>query len=101
MLRENDWEVDEYHETVPMSTYLVAFVVSDFTSISNVSQKGIRLEVAARPQAIANGDAEYALSEACKIMDYFVDYYNVSYPLKKSSKNSFSYSVIHFSSLYQ
>lgn len=68
-----------------MSTYLVAYVVSDFLSISNVTKKGIRVEVAGRPEAIQSGDGEYALSEACKIMDYFVDYYNVSYPLQKSS----------------
>jgi len=68
-----------------MSTYLVAFVVSDFTFISNVTERGVRVEVAGRPEAIKDGDAEYALSEACKIMNYFVDYYNVSYPLPKSS----------------
>lgn len=85
-LRDSDWEVDYYMESVPMSTYLVAFIVCDFKSISSYTQKGVFVEVAARPQAIEHGDAEYALSEACKMMDYFVDYYNVTYPLKKSSK---------------
>lgn len=69
-----------------MSTYLVAFVISDFTFVSKMTRKGIRVEVAARPEAIRNGDAEYALTEAAKIIDYFVDYYNVTYPLSKSSR---------------
>lgn len=88
--RDADWEVDYYNETVPMSTYLVAFVVSDFAVVSNRTNKGIIVEVAGRPQAIENGDGEYALTEACKIIDYFVDYYNVSYALPKSSKAVFN-----------
>lgn len=71
-----------------MSTYLVAFVISDFTLVSKMTPKGIRVEVAARPEAIRNGDADYALGEAVKIIEYFADYYNVSYPLSKSSKSN-------------
>jgi len=82
-----DWLVDIFEPTVQMSTYLVGFVVSNFNTIEAYSPKhGIRIEVAARPEAILHGDAEYSLNETAKIIDYFVDYFNVSYPLKKSSK---------------
>lgn len=65
-----------------MSTYLVAFVISDYLSIKKVSQKGILVEVAARRDAILNKDGDFALEKASKIIDYFVDYFNVSYPFK-------------------
>ena len=78
-----------------MSTYLVAFVVSKFEKINGTTPKGVLVEVAARPEAILNGEGDYALKEAMTIIDFFADYFNVSYPLKKSSKlkeNEFYYS---------
>jgi len=70
-----------------MSTYLVGFVVSSLDTIETYSPKHkIKIEVAARPEVILKYDAEYSLNETSKIMDYFIDYFNVSYPLKKSSK---------------
>lgn len=69
-----------------MSTYLVAFVVANYKSIKRNSTKyNIEVEVAARPDAIDNNEGVYALDEACKIMDYFSDYFQVEYPLAKSS----------------
>ena len=68
-----------------MSTYLVAFVVSKFEKINGTTPKGVIVEVAARPDAIRNGEGDYALGEAMKIIDFYADYFNISYPLKKSS----------------
>ena len=68
-----------------MSTYLVAFVVSKFEKINGTTPKGVIVEVAARPDAIRNGEGDYALDEAMKIIDFYADYFNISYPLKKSS----------------
>ena len=66
-----------------MSTYLVAFVVSDFKTIFKNSTKQIQVEVAARSEAIDNGEREFALDEATRIVDFYIDYFNISYPLKK------------------
>jgi aminopeptidase N len=44
------------------------------------------MEVAGRPEAIRNGEGDYALDEAAQIIDFFADYFNISYPLDKSSK---------------
>ena len=69
-----------------MSTYLVAFVISNFESVTNYSSKGIMVEVAGRPEAIRNGEGDYALNETAYIIDFFADYFNIPYPLDKSSK---------------
>ena len=86
--RDPDWFVDRFERTVTMSTYLVAFVVSNFKSIKMNSPKHqIEIEVYARPEAIDNGEGEYALNEAAEIIDFFSDYFNTSYPLSQSSIN--------------
>ena len=69
-----------------MSTYLVAFVISNFEMISNTSRKDVLVEVAGRPDAILNGDGDFALNETMEIIDFYANYFNVSYPLDKSSK---------------
>ncbi len=68
-----------------MSTYLVAYVICDFDTISNKTQKNILVEASARPEAIASGSAKFALEEAIHIIDFYENYFNVSYPLPKSS----------------
>lgn len=68
-----------------MSTYLVAFVISDFTNINDMTIKGTYVEISARPEAIKNKEADYALVETKTILDFFSEYFNVPYPLKKMS----------------
>ncbi len=78
--------MDYFEKSVPMSTYLVAYVISDFKKIRKTSKKyGVEVEVAARPEAIDNKEGDYALDEAAEILDYFTDYFGVKYPLSKSS----------------
>ena len=76
----------EFDKTKPMSTYLIAFVVSNFEMKSKLSDKyGIRMDVAARPQAIRDGLGDLALNVSGLILDFFADYFEVPYPLPKSS----------------
>ena len=82
----DDWIKDVFERSVPMSTYLVAYVISDFKAIAALTPKhGVRVEVAARPQAIERGHAAFALVEAASVIDFYIDYFDVAYPLKKSS----------------
>ena len=70
-----------------MSTYLVAFSVSKFKMINTESPKyKVLVEVVARPEAIDNGEGQLALDDGAKVIDYFSDYFDISYPLKKSSE---------------
>ncbi|XP_065349188.1 aminopeptidase Ey-like [Cloeon dipterum] len=77
---EDDWFRDEYVESVRMSTYLVAFVVSDFAYLES-TPANTTFRVWARPDAIAQ--ASYSLDIAPKVLDFFEDYFNVPYPLPK------------------
>uniref|UniRef100_A0A672Q6S8 Aminopeptidase n=1 Tax=Sinocyclocheilus grahami TaxID=75366 RepID=A0A672Q6S8_SINGR len=69
--------------TEVMSTYLLAFIVSDFIFIEqNIENRQIR--IFARQEAINAGQGEYALSVTGPILKFFEKYYNVPYPLPKS-----------------
>uniref|UniRef100_A0A336KRZ8 Aminopeptidase N n=2 Tax=Culicoides sonorensis TaxID=179676 RepID=A0A336KRZ8_CULSO len=72
-----NYMMDIYEESVPMSTYLVAFVICDFKSLTegNVS-------VWARPEAIQS--AAYALKIGVKLLEFLETFFNVSYPLPKT-----------------
>lgn len=82
---DENWKIDHFNKTVAMSTYLVAYVIAEFDSRFTTSSKNILVEVAARPEAISNSDGHFALEEAADILDFFENYFNVPYPLPKSS----------------
>ncbi|XP_044004939.1 uncharacterized protein LOC122850036 isoform X2 [Aphidius gifuensis] len=69
---------DTYEESVPMSSYLVAFVVSDFVNISN--EHG-NFSVWARPNAIE--DAQISLYYGEKSLSFLENYTGIEYPLSK------------------
>jgi aminopeptidase N len=68
------WDI--YAESVPMSTYLLAFVVCDFSNISFAN-----FAVWTRQDAISS--AFYSLSIGPKILTYFEDFFGIKYPLPK------------------
>lgn len=72
---------DQFDTTVKMSTYLVAFIISDFQSISKKSQHGVEISVYTVPEKISQ--AEYALNTAVTLLDFYDDYFDISYPLPK------------------
>ncbi|XP_061673972.1 leucyl-cystinyl aminopeptidase [Syngnathoides biaculeatus] len=72
---------DEFAKTsVNMSTYLVAFVVGNFTSVSkNVSD--ILVSVYSVPEKKAH--TNYALDTASKLLEFYNGYFEINYPLQK------------------
>lgn len=70
------WDV--YEQSVPMSTYLVAFVVCDFETKSN----GKNFSVWARKDAIRSVD--YALQVGPKALNFLEDFFGIKYPLPKT-----------------
>ncbi|KAH1012977.1 hypothetical protein HUJ05_012037 [Dendroctonus ponderosae] len=71
-----DYVWDQFEESLPMSTYLVAFVVSDFQNISKGS-----FSVWARPSALSQ--ARFALEIAPLIFKYYEKFFGIEYPLPK------------------
>ncbi|XP_056592948.1 endoplasmic reticulum aminopeptidase 1 [Triplophysa dalaica] len=72
---------DQFDTTVKMSTYLVAFIICDFHSISKKSQHGVEISVYTVPEKISQ--AEYALNTAVTLLDFYDDYFDIPYPLPK------------------
>ncbi|KAF4094945.1 hypothetical protein G5714_024023 [Onychostoma macrolepis] len=71
--------------TEVMSTYLLAFIVSDFGFIEQ-NIEGLQIRIFARQEAINAGQGQYALNVTGPILKFFEKYYNVSYPLFKSDQ---------------
>ncbi|KAK3564167.1 hypothetical protein QTP86_009424 [Hemibagrus guttatus] len=75
-----------FETTRRMSTYLLAFIVSDFKSIQTRTENNISIRIFAREEAIDAGHGEYALNITGTILEFFEDYYKVPYPLSKSDQ---------------
>ncbi|KAL6443877.1 hypothetical protein ACFW04_001721 [Cataglyphis niger] len=72
------YEWDHYERSVPMSTYLVAFIVSDFDV--RKSEDG-NFRVWARHDAI--NQSQYSLNIGPKILKYYEEYFQIKFPLPK------------------
>lgn len=75
--------LSRFEETPPMSTYLIAFVLTDFECVSSVTPANIEVSVCGRPEAILNGEGDFALEVSTKVIPYYEQSYNISYPLSK------------------
>ncbi|XP_021951171.1 aminopeptidase N [Folsomia candida] len=76
------WLWDHYDISVPMSTYLVAFVVSDFENrVANGSLSRPEFRVWARKEAIKQ--AEYARDIGPRILAFYEAYFDIEFPLQK------------------
>ena len=75
--------LSRFEETPPMSTYLVALAVTDFECVSSVTPAGTAINVCGRPEAIRNGEGNFALEVSTKVIPYYEQSYNISYPLSK------------------
>uniref|UniRef100_A0A3P8S545 Aminopeptidase n=1 Tax=Amphiprion percula TaxID=161767 RepID=A0A3P8S545_AMPPE len=75
----------KFERTERMSTYLLAFIVSEFDFIQDNSDD-VLIRIFARKPAIAAGQGDYALNKTGPMLKFFEEYYNYSYPLPKSDQ---------------
>lgn len=76
----------EFETSVPMSTYLACFIVSDFQSKNKkVNTNGIGKEfdirVFSTPAQLEK--VNFALETSVKMTEYYIKYFNIEYPLPK------------------
>uniref|UniRef100_A0A8C7ZHD9 Aminopeptidase n=1 Tax=Oryzias sinensis TaxID=183150 RepID=A0A8C7ZHD9_9TELE len=72
---------DHFAPSVKMSTYLVAFVICDFKSVTATTTSGIKVSIYAAPEKWEQ--THYALEVAVKMLDFYEEYFNIPYPLPK------------------
>lgn len=78
-------KITTFEPTRKMSTYLLAFIVSDFVPIES-NQNDLLIRIWARRKAIDDGQGSYALNVTGPILRFYEHYYNTSYPLSKSDQ---------------
>lgn len=77
----SNWVWDHYQETPIMSTYLVAFIISDLIPF-RYNTSGSIFTVWSRPNAI--DQTRYAVSIAPALMLFLTNYLGIDYPLRKT-----------------
>uniref|UniRef100_A0A8C3JS93 Alanyl aminopeptidase, membrane n=1 Tax=Calidris pygmaea TaxID=425635 RepID=A0A8C3JS93_9CHAR len=85
VINNENWTVTKFQTTPKMSTYLLAFIVSQFNYTANMSDD-VLIRIWGRPKAIAENQGDYALRVTGPILKFFEDHYNTSYPLPKSDQ---------------
>ncbi|XP_048337980.1 aminopeptidase N isoform X1 [Sphaerodactylus townsendi] len=79
------WTRTVFEPTLKMSTYLLAFIVSQFEAVKTY-QNSTLIQIWGRPKAIREGQGEYALNVTGPILSFFERHYNTAYPLDKSDQ---------------
>ncbi|XP_007451280.1 PREDICTED: aminopeptidase Q-like [Lipotes vexillifer] len=77
------WTVTTFHTTPHMPTYLAAFAICDYEHVSR-TERGKEIRIWARKEAIAAGNADFALNITGPIFSFLEDLFNISYPLPKT-----------------
>ncbi|KAE8618156.1 hypothetical protein XENTR_v10009290 [Xenopus tropicalis] len=82
------WTVSKFDKTPKMSSYLVAFIVSEFEAVGDPGNATVTgVQIWGRKKAIQDeNQGEYALSVTKPILDFFAEYYRTPYPLPKSDQ---------------
>uniref|UniRef100_A0A1W7RJE8 Aminopeptidase n=1 Tax=Agkistrodon contortrix contortrix TaxID=8713 RepID=A0A1W7RJE8_AGKCO len=76
------WMRTEFYPTLKMSTYLLAFIVSEFENVSAIENNTL-IQIWGRPNAIREGQGAYALNVTWPILNFFEREYRVPYPLMR------------------
>ena len=86
MAQENySWIKTEFQNTIKMSTYLVALVVSDYDCVNRSAHtplsKRVYIDMCVRKEAL--NQTSFSMNFAVKALEHFESYYNIAYPLTK------------------
>ncbi|CAH3161876.1 unnamed protein product [Porites lobata] len=70
-----------FRASAPMPTYLVTFIVCDFEHKEASTKSGKTIRVWSKPDAV--NSTEFALNAAEHALEYYEEFFNISYPLPK------------------
>lgn len=79
-----NWTWDFFPDTVPMSTYLLAYSINDFEyreAIAPLQSSNVTFRIYARRDAI--NQVDYALDIGPKCLRFYEQYFDVAFPLPK------------------
>ncbi|XP_066886007.1 aminopeptidase N isoform X2 [Kogia breviceps] len=86
LAEDPNWSITEFETTPVMSTYLLAYIVSEFTSVETKAPNDVQIRIWARPNATAEGHGIYALNVTGPILNFFASHFETRYPLPKSDQ---------------
>ncbi|KAJ8797850.1 hypothetical protein J1605_017052 [Eschrichtius robustus] len=86
LAEDPNWKVTEFQTTPVMSTYLLAYIVSEFTSVETRAPNDVQIRIWARPNATAQNHGIYALNVTGPILNFFANHFDTPYPLPKSAR---------------
>lgn len=72
---------DHFETTVKMSTYLVAYIICDFNSVSGTTSSGVKVSIYASPDKW--NQMHYALEASLKLLEFYENYFDINYVLPK------------------
>ncbi|KAF2365600.1 ERAP1-like C-terminal domain, partial [Trinorchestia longiramus] len=78
---DEEWVWDHFANSLPMSTYLVAAVVSDFVFVNSTYNDHVLFRVWARKEAIEQ--TWYAIGAGPAILTWYEQYFAIPFPLPK------------------
>lgn len=74
--------IDEFAKSIPMSTYLVAYIISDLSYVKpNNHDDKEKIRIIVRKEA--TNQTDYALKIITYSLKYFENYFNERFPLPK------------------
>ncbi|XP_029650204.1 thyrotropin-releasing hormone-degrading ectoenzyme-like isoform X2 [Octopus sinensis] len=79
---EDDWIEDTYHTTPKMSTYLLAFIVCDFSYTSQMGSSNKTLVGVWVREDFMN-ETSFALERARTVLEFYAGYFQSPFPLEK------------------
>ena len=76
-----DYVWDHYKESIKMSTYLVAFVVSKFQFTETTLSNNVRFKIWSQPELV--NQTAYARDIGPKMLEFFEGYFDIKFALPK------------------
>lgn len=80
--RDYNWILTEFEDSVQMSVYLVAILISDYQCISESGKSSAIASICSRPTS-SLVELELALDISVKILDFFEEFTRIPYALPK------------------